>query len=115
MGRPGGGWVMVMPMEVWLSPWLLGLLGLVIGSFLNVVIHRLPQLLEREQERVHLYLQRVGDLPQDGGPAASERWQDVSLRAAGDEVRVGAEEPTGGGGGVKNRICGLTPGGGCYD
>ena len=30
-----------------LSPWALGLLGLVIGSFLNVVIHRLPQLLER--------------------------------------------------------------------
>jgi len=31
-----------------LSPWALGLLGLVIGSFLNVVIHRKPQLLERE-------------------------------------------------------------------
>ena len=37
-----------MPMEVGLSPWALGVLGLVIGSFLNVVIHRLPQLLERE-------------------------------------------------------------------
>jgi leader peptidase (prepilin peptidase)/N-methyltransferase len=34
--------------EVLLSPWALGVLGLVIGSFLNVVIHRLPQLLERE-------------------------------------------------------------------
>ncbi len=33
--------------EVLLSPWALGVLGLVIGSFLNVVIHRLPQLLER--------------------------------------------------------------------
>ena len=43
MGLPMG-----LPMEVWLSPWLLGVLGLVIGSFLNVVIHRLPQLLERE-------------------------------------------------------------------
>ncbi|MBL8349292.1 MAG: prepilin peptidase [Burkholderiaceae bacterium] len=32
----------------WLSPWVLGVLGLAIGSFLNVVIHRLPQLLERE-------------------------------------------------------------------
>ena len=30
-----------------LSPAVLGLLGLAIGSFLNVVIHRLPQLLER--------------------------------------------------------------------
>lgn len=39
---------MGLPMDVWLSPWALGVLGLVIGSFLNVVIHRLPQLLERE-------------------------------------------------------------------
>jgi len=31
----------------WLSPWVLGLLGLVIGSFLNVVIHRLPLMMER--------------------------------------------------------------------
>jgi len=30
-----------------LSPWMLALLGLAIGSFLNVVIHRLPQMLER--------------------------------------------------------------------
>ncbi|MES2957100.1 MAG: A24 family peptidase [Pseudomonadota bacterium] len=30
-----------------LSPWVLGLLGLCIGSFLNVVIHRLPQMMER--------------------------------------------------------------------
>lgn len=36
------------PADWWLSPWVLGLLGLAIGSFLNVVIHRLPQLLERE-------------------------------------------------------------------
>ena len=34
--------------ELLLSPWALAVLGLVIGSFLNVVIHRLPQLLERE-------------------------------------------------------------------
>lgn len=37
-----------MPLEVWLSPWVLGLLGLCIGSFLNVVIHRLPRMLERQ-------------------------------------------------------------------
>lgn len=34
--------------DILLSPWSLAVLGLVIGSFLNVVIHRLPQLLERE-------------------------------------------------------------------
>jgi leader peptidase (prepilin peptidase) / N-methyltransferase len=33
--------------EFLLSPWMLALLGLLIGSFLNVVIHRLPQMLER--------------------------------------------------------------------
>jgi leader peptidase (prepilin peptidase)/N-methyltransferase len=35
------------PTEVLLSPLVLGLLGLCIGSFLNVVIHRLPLMLER--------------------------------------------------------------------
>lgn len=33
--------------EVFLSPVVLGLLGLCIGSFLNVVIHRLPKMMER--------------------------------------------------------------------
>jgi hypothetical protein len=32
----------------WLSPWVLGLLGLCIGSFLNVVAYRLPQMMERQ-------------------------------------------------------------------
>src|SRR5512139_23518 len=33
--------------EILLSPWVLALLGLCIGSFLNVVIHRLPLMLDR--------------------------------------------------------------------
>jgi leader peptidase (prepilin peptidase)/N-methyltransferase len=33
--------------QILLSPWVLALLGLCIGSFLNVVIHRLPLMLER--------------------------------------------------------------------
>lgn len=33
--------------EFLLSPWVLALLGLCIGSFLNVVIHRLPLMLDR--------------------------------------------------------------------
>jgi leader peptidase (prepilin peptidase)/N-methyltransferase len=34
--------------EALLSPWALALLGLIVGSFLNVVIHRLPRMLERQ-------------------------------------------------------------------
>lgn len=35
-------------MSLWLSVPVLGLLGLCIGSFLNVVVHRLPRMMERE-------------------------------------------------------------------
>ena len=35
------------PPDVLLSPWCLAVLGLCIGSFLNVVIHRLPRMIER--------------------------------------------------------------------
>jgi leader peptidase (prepilin peptidase)/N-methyltransferase len=35
-------------LQIWLSPAALGVLGLLIGSFLNVVIYRLPVLLERQ-------------------------------------------------------------------
>ena len=34
-----------------MSPWVLGLLGLCIGSFLNVVIHRFPLMLEQRWKR----------------------------------------------------------------
>jgi leader peptidase (prepilin peptidase) / N-methyltransferase len=37
-----------LPLQQLLSPWALALLGLVIGSFLNVVVHRLPLVLERQ-------------------------------------------------------------------
>jgi leader peptidase (prepilin peptidase)/N-methyltransferase len=37
-----------LPLELLLSPWMLGLLGLAVGSFLNVVVHRLPLMLERQ-------------------------------------------------------------------
>ncbi|HSI48291.1 MAG TPA: A24 family peptidase [Ideonella sp.] len=33
---------------IWLSPWVLGVFGLCIGSFLNVVAHRLPRMMERQ-------------------------------------------------------------------
>lgn len=37
-----------MPLDVLLSPPALAVLGLLVGSFLNVVIHRLPRMMERE-------------------------------------------------------------------
>ena len=36
------------PLDLVLSPWALAVLGLMIGSFLNVVVHRLPAMLERQ-------------------------------------------------------------------
>ena len=38
----------LLPLELLLSPVALALLGLCVGSFLNVVIHRLPLMLERQ-------------------------------------------------------------------
>ena len=37
-----------LPLELVLSPWALAILGLAIGSFLNVVAHRTPLMLERQ-------------------------------------------------------------------
>jgi leader peptidase (prepilin peptidase) / N-methyltransferase len=34
-------------LEYFLSPWVVGLFGLAVGSFLNVVIHRLPLMMEQ--------------------------------------------------------------------
>ena len=44
MGGLFAGW----PLDLLLSPWALALLGLAVGSFLNVVVHRLPLMLERQ-------------------------------------------------------------------
>ena len=37
-----------LPLDVLLSPWALAVLGLAVGSFLNVVVHRFPLMLERQ-------------------------------------------------------------------
>lgn len=38
-------------LEYFLSPWVMGLFGLTVGSFLNVVIHRTPLILENHWKR----------------------------------------------------------------
>ena len=48
MGSAAAGWLHSLPLELWLSPWALALLGLMVGSFLNVVAHRFPLMLERQ-------------------------------------------------------------------
>ncbi|MGZ5251486.1 MAG: prepilin peptidase [Caldimonas sp.] len=53
------------PAEIVFSPWALAVLGLCIGSFLNVVIHRLPLMLERgwKQESADLLGVAVAETP----------------------------------------------------
>jgi len=49
------------------------LLGLLIGSFLNVVIHRLPKMLEREWgQECDAYMRATGSLPEDAPPRTTE-------------------------------------------
>jgi leader peptidase (prepilin peptidase)/N-methyltransferase len=56
----------------WLSPTALTLLGLCVGSFLNVVIHRLPLMLERQWRRDSAELLEV-PLPDAGEPLSLMR------------------------------------------
>jgi len=52
----------------WLDAALLGLLGLLVGSFLNVVIHRLPRMMELRWAAECAELQRDGGGGADGVP-----------------------------------------------
>ena len=56
-----------MPEEILYSPWVLGVLGLCIGSFLNVVVHRLPAMMERDWRQQSAELLGVPD-PDAGKP-----------------------------------------------
>lgn len=71
-----------------LTPWALGILGLCIGSFLNVVIHRLPQMLMREWlgEAVEA-LSEVDDLVQVAAqPKAEAEKLTKAVGALGDRL-----------------------------
>lgn len=49
---------------------VVGILGLLVGSFLNVVIHRLPQMMERQWAAEYAQYAQESGLPvQTGGPA----------------------------------------------
>ena len=52
---------------------VVGILGLIVGSFLNVVIHRLPRMLEREWRRQGVeLLSDAGDSDSNGAPTEVE-------------------------------------------
>jgi leader peptidase (prepilin peptidase)/N-methyltransferase len=59
--------------EVLLSPWVLAVFGLCIGSFLNVVIHRLPVMLERTWRRDSADMLGMSQPAQDAFSLASPR------------------------------------------
>ena len=70
---------------------LVGVLGLLIGSFLNVVIHRLPRMMERQwAAECAQYAQDAG-LPAQGGAAPAESFNLLTPRSrcpsCGHEVR----------------------------
>lgn len=65
----------------WFQWWVLGLLGLCIGSFLNVVVHRLPQMLERRWLLDAAFqLGDAGGLQRATGVGAvqAQRWVDLA-------------------------------------
>lgn len=91
-----------MALETLMSPWLLGLLGLLVGSFLNVVVHRLPLMQERRWWRdVTAQLgddeshQRVfgSALPASLGAAASSMTQRLDQLPALGLARPGSRCP----------------------
>jgi leader peptidase (prepilin peptidase) / N-methyltransferase len=73
-----------------LSPWLLGVFGLCIGSFLNVVIYRLPLMLERQW--LHESAAQLTDAPAmarvAGVPAAEAEKLAKAVDAYGTKIEA---------------------------
>ena len=52
-----------MGLDLWAEPAIAGVLGLLLGSFLNVVIHRLPKMMERQWAQEHAAFAAGTDAP----------------------------------------------------
>ena len=74
-------------LEVVLSPFFLALLGLVVGSFLNVVVHRLPRMLERQwwEDAAHQF----GDAGSHARVFAQPAPTEMGAQAQGVLARLG--------------------------
>jgi leader peptidase (prepilin peptidase) / N-methyltransferase len=79
----------------WLSPWVLGVFGLCIGSFLNVVIYRLPAIMEREW--MHECAAQLADAEPLTRVAGSPKSEAQTLAKAADQfgTRLEALPPFG--------------------
>jgi leader peptidase (prepilin peptidase) / N-methyltransferase len=82
-----------LPLDLLLSPWVLAVFGLAVGSFMNVVVHRMPLMLER---------QWWGDVAAQLGDGDSFRRvfsgdvpERVTLTASGLEKSIGELKPLG--------------------
>ncbi len=83
----------LLPLDLLLSPWAMALLGLVVGSFLNVVVHRLPLMLERQWwGDVAAQLADVASFRRVFGSAAPER---LALASGGLEKAIAELAPLG--------------------
>lgn len=82
-----------LPLDLLLSPWALALLGLAVGSFLNVVVHRLPLMLERQWwGDVAAQLADAESFQRVFGAPAPDR---LALASGGLEQLLGGLEPLG--------------------
>ncbi len=93
MGEGWSGWLSGLPLALLLSPGALALLGLMVGSFLNVVVHRLPLMLEREWwGDVGSQLADAESFKRVFGSAAPER---LALASGSLEKAIGELSPLG--------------------
>lgn len=83
----------LLPLDLLLSPWAMALLGLMVGSFLNVVVYRLPLMLERQWwGDVAAQLADVASFRRVFGSAAPER---LALASGGLEKAIAELAPLG--------------------
>ena len=59
-----------MGVDLWAEPAIAGVLGLLLGSFLNVVIHRLPKMMEHQWAQEHAAFAAGTDTPPAPAPGA---------------------------------------------